>query len=145
MLVMRHRTGPSHGFTGNLGLRSLEVTHPRSKISMLGGIDWGCIKKAEVTVMGKLQVADESSGGDPSRAGSLPMGYSLLSILTVTFGLLRVPASLSCWAVSRHPLPAPRGSVSRRSSCSPFQWLWLGLEAYSYVPLSLRSLILVLD
>lgn len=56
---------------------------------------------------------------------------------------VRAPASLSCWALSPHPLLAPRGSVSPSSSCSPFQWLWLGLEAYSYVPLSLRSLILV--
>lgn len=106
MLVMRHKTGPSHGSTGNVGLWSLEVTDPRSKMSMLGGIDWGCIKKAEVTVMDKLQVADESSGGDPSRAGSLPMGYSLLSIQTVTFGLLsehqqayptRLHLLIPCW------------------------------------------------
>lgn len=85
---MRHETGPSHGSTKSVGLWSLEVTDPRSKMSVLGGIDWGCIKNAEVTVIGTLKWLMSVQEGDPSRAGSLPMGYSLLDILTETFRLV---------------------------------------------------------
>lgn len=149
MPVMRHKPGPSHGSTENIGLWILEVTDPRSKMSMLGDIGWGCIKKAEVTVIGKLQEADESSGRRPFQNrltvnGILPAQHPDSGIWTC-ISLHRALASLSCRAPPPYPWPASRGSASPRSSCSHFPWLWVGLEAYGYVPLSLRSLILVLD
>lgn len=149
MLVTRHKPGPSHGSTENIRPWSLEVTDPRSKMSMLGDIGWGCIKKAEVTILGKIQAADESSERRPfqnrlTANGILPAQHPD-SDIWICVSLHRALASLSCWAPPLNPWPTPRGSASPRIPCNPFPWLWVGLETYGYVPLSLRSLILVLD